>query len=327
MAFHLDDDYSHATDIARWLMLAIMILVVGLRIYCRTSFGKNRLGLDDGITGFCVVISLVSCILMTVARANGAGQHTWTLSESQRVQALKWNIILDSVFAIICILKRILNYGEWTAVAFWGMCLSCQAGILATSVCPVAHGWDPSVPGTCADAKVLIDIGYFMSVYSCFLDLLLAFYPVPFIMRLKLPLKSRVAISVGMGLTSLAFAVSLYKLIRFGDIFALAAVDPAFPIPYLDLLAFTEACILIVCASIPTLGPFYRQVGDWWREPKGDSKRSEEHTGSYDSEATFAHQGEAQNRRFTDEIPLVRITSNSNEAEEQVIDQAGYHSS
>ncbi|KAK8097409.1 hypothetical protein PG984_016548 [Apiospora sp. TS-2023a] len=324
MAFHLDDDYSHGTDIACWLMLAIMILVVGLRIYCRTAFGKSHLGLDDGITVFCLVISLVSCILMTVARANGAGQHTWSLSDSQQVQAMKWNIILDSVviwtftmpkFAIICILKRILNYGKWTAVVFWGMCLTCQAGILATSVLwfkqcsPVAHGWDPSVPGTCADPKVLIDIGYFTSVYSCFLDLLLAFYPVPFIMRLKLPLRSRVAISVSMGLTSLASAVSLYKLIRFGDIFALAAVDPAFPTPYLDLLAFTEACILIVCASLPTLGPFYRQVGDWWRDPKGDSNSSEQH--SYDSEATFAHQGEAHDRRLTDELPLVRITSSS----------------
>ncbi|KAK8035793.1 hypothetical protein PG991_001866, partial [Apiospora marii] len=315
-------------------------VVVGLRIYCRTAFGRNNMGLDDGITIFCVVISLVSCILMTVASLNGVGQHTWSLSGPQQVQALKWNIILDSVviwtftmpkFAIICILKRILNYGIWTTVAFWGLCLTCQAGILVTSVwwykqcSPVAHGWDQSIPGTCADAKVLIDLGYFTSGYSCFLDLLFAFYPVPFILRLNMPLKSRVAMSVAMGLTSLAFAVSLYKLIIFGDVFALAAVDPAFPIPYLDLLAFTETCILIICASLPTLGPVYRHVRDKWQGPKGEMNESEEH--SYNSEPAVALQDEAPDRRrysskgiskneeraeqSTDELPLVILTTSS----------------
>lgn len=177
---------------------------------------------------------------------------------------------------------------------FWSLALSSQACILATSVwwfkqcTPVEYGWDRNIPGgSCASVSVLANLGYFTSAYSAFLDIVFALYPIPFIMRLNMPLKSRIAVSIALGLSSLACIVSIYKLAIFGDIFAILAEDPtcelpaswnlypsAFdtatdPVPYLDILGVAEGAILIICASLPTLGPLFRQARDRYGNSSG----------------------------------------------------------
>ena len=163
------------------------------------------------------------------------------LDATQIPRALKWNVIISSVliwvfslpkFAMICTLKRILDYGLKTTIAFWFLALTSQASILATSIwwwkqCdPVEYGWDQSIEGTCAPIKVMSDLGYFTSAYSAFLDLFFALYPIPFVMRLNMRLKNRIAVSVALGLSSLAFIVSIYKLAIFGEIFEQLAMNP-----------------------------------------------------------------------------------------------------
>jgi hypothetical protein len=149
-------------------------------------------------------------------------------------RALKWNVIISSVliwtfslpkFAIIAILRRILDYGLKTTILFWGLALSSQACILATSIwwykqCdPVEFGWDRTIPGgKCASTKVMSDLGYFTSAYSAFLDVFFALYPIPFNMRLNMPLKNRILVSIALGLSILAFVLTIYKLTIFGKI-------------------------------------------------------------------------------------------------------------
>lgn len=45
-------------------------------------------------------------------------------------------------------------------------------------------------------------------------------------MRLNMPLKSRIAVSVALGLSVLACIVSIYKLAIFGSVFEILAEDP-----------------------------------------------------------------------------------------------------
>lgn len=174
LSYHcLDVDYPSA-------------VIVGLRIICRMCFVRGRgrlgnLGLDDYITTVCVAILLLTCILVTIGSHYGLGRHMVSLEPADIVQALKWNVIISSIliwsfslpkFAIIAILKRILNYGTKTTVVFWGLALSSQAFILATSVwwfkqCkPVEYGWNRTIEGTCAPVSMLANLGYFTSAYS-----------------------------------------------------------------------------------------------------------------------------------------------------------------
>lgn len=277
MTLWKEKDYGVLADRAVWAMLAVLVVVVGLRIFCRVLYGRNKLGgglgIDDYITVGCLVVFLGTCILVTLGSSYGLGRHYTDIPEDKRVQALKYNVVISSVliwtfslpkFAIIAVLKRILEYGTKTTILFWGLALSSQACVFATSVwwfeqcSPVEYGWNQMIKGSCANISVLADLGYFTSAYSAFLDILFAIYPIPFIMRLNMPFKKRVLVSIALGLSALACVVSIYKLAIFGQVFEILVTDPTYPVPYLDILGTAEGCILIVCASLPTLGPLFR---------------------------------------------------------------------
>ncbi|KAI1099514.1 hypothetical protein F4804DRAFT_321753 [Jackrogersella minutella] len=271
------DDYDVFANRVLWALFGITTIIVILRIICRLRYGPRRragIGLDDYITIFCLILSLVVSILITIATGYGLGKHSYELDDQQRTTALKYNVFINAIliwqfslpkFAIIAILKRILDYGTRTTVAFWTLGITSQACIFAVSVwwfeqChPIEFGWDKSIEGgTCADVRVMISLAYLASAYSAFLDIFFAFYPIPFIMRLNMPLRSRVAVATAMSLSSLAFVVSIIKLSVLGEAFAISATDPTYPVPYLDILAMAEGYILIICSSLPTLGPLLR---------------------------------------------------------------------
>lgn len=230
-------------------MLDVSVVVVVLRLYCRAQTGRKvlgALGLDDLVTLICLMIILSACILGTIASGWGLGKHFASLDAEHQVQAMKYNAIIDAViiwgfstpkFAIVFLLKRILNHGIKTTVLFWTLALIGQIVILATSIwvfkqCdPVNYQWDQygsnfDMTGTCAPIRILTGIGYFGSSYSAFLDVFFALYPVPFVMKLRMPLKSRISISLSLSLGAVACIISVYKLSILGKAFAIMGDDP-----------------------------------------------------------------------------------------------------
>ncbi|RDW59172.1 hypothetical protein BP5796_12096 [Coleophoma crateriformis] len=147
-------------------------------------------------------------------------------------------------------LQRLLNHGRMTTILFWGLALSSQACVLATSLWWFVHS---------------------------FLDIFFALYPIPLVLRLNMPLRSRIAVSISLSLSSLACIVSVYKLVIFEEIFNVLAEDPTYPVPYFNIFGIAEGCILIICGSLPSLGPLFRRArgrltsrdwsksGDWGR--------------------------------------------------------------
>lgn len=198
--------------------------------------------MDDFITLFCLLVLFVFCVLMSAALPYGVGKHFAALSDANKVKALKWNAILSALtpwictlpkFAIIMTLKRILNYGTKTAVVFWGLALSSQATVVAMTIwglvqCkPVARQWDQSIEGTCASPATYVDMAYVTYVYSTVLDVFFALYPVPFVMRLNMPLKARIGVAISLSISWVGFAISVYKFTIFPRLGALLATDPS----------------------------------------------------------------------------------------------------
>ncbi|KAI2602100.1 hypothetical protein GGR54DRAFT_553304 [Hypoxylon sp. NC1633] len=314
------NDYDTFANQVIWSLLGVTTIIVGLRIFCRLYIGRNQqvgLGLDDYVTVLCLVLSLVVCVLATIATGYGLGKHAYELDDDQRKKALKYNVIINAVliwqfslpkFAIIAILKRILNYGTRTAVLFWTLGLTSQACIFAVSVwwfkqCdPVSFGWDKSIKGgTCADIRIMSNLAYFTSAYSAFLDIFFAFYPLPFVMRLNMPLQARVAVAAALSLSSLAFVVSVIKLSALGDAFAISATDPTYTVPYLDILGIAEGYILIICSSLPTLGPLFRAAKQKLTSRDVNTNRSGVNVGSsgHSLHGSFL---DSKEHRLTDEI-------------------------
>ncbi|OTB14555.1 hypothetical protein K445DRAFT_318968 [Daldinia sp. EC12] len=327
------DDYDVFANQVLWSLFAISAVIVGLRIVCRLRFGTQQragLGLDDYITVFCLALSLVVCVLVTIATDFGLGKHAADLNDQEKADALKFNAIINAVliwqfslpkFAIIAILKRILNYGTKTAILFWGLGITSQACVLAVSVwwfkqCdPVEFGWDKSINGgTCADVKVMSNLAYFTSAYSAFLDIFFAFYPIPFIMRLNMPLRARIAVASALSLSSLAFVVSVIKLSALGQAFAMQETDPTYPMPYLDILGMSEGYILIICSSLPTLGPLFRVVKGKITSRGTSTNKSGANVGSslHSLHKSF---GRSKDQRSTDEMER-SIGGNSSSVDE-----------
>ncbi|KAI0846446.1 hypothetical protein F5Y00DRAFT_264640 [Daldinia vernicosa] len=314
------DDYDIFANQVLWSLFAVTTIVVALRVVCRLHYGTYQragLGLDDYITVLCLVLSLVVCILVTIATDFGLGRHVYELSDYEKTNALKYNAIINAVliwqfslpkFALIAILKRILDYGPKTAVLFWALGITSQACILAVSVwwfrqCdPVEFGWDKTIEGgTCADIRVISSLSYFTSAYSSFLDIFFAFYPIPFIMRLKMPLRSRIAVAGALSLSSLAFVVSVIKISALGRAFALSTTDPTYAVPYLDILGMSEGYILIICSSLPTLGPLFRAAKVKITSRVTGTNNSGANVGSslHSLHKSFGH---SKNQRSTDEM-------------------------
>ncbi|KAI7929154.1 hypothetical protein ACKVWC_009646 [Pyricularia oryzae] len=273
-------NWGAPTDIACWSMFAAIFILVSLRIFTRTYYGSRRsfrdLGLDDWITITCVVVFFVTCVLLSISIHYGIGTRMDEIKPPQNVkEALKWNIICSPIliwcfslpkFAVIATLKRILDYGRKTSILFWGLAVSSQICVLISSIwwvvqCrPIAKNWDPDVEGECASINVLGDLGYVTSAYSAILDIFFAVYPIPFIMRLNMQLRSRIVCSIAMGLGVLACAISVYKLAKFDETFEMLGKDPTYAVAVLNLLGMAEGAVLIICSSIPSLGPLYRAI-------------------------------------------------------------------
>ncbi|KAH6648183.1 hypothetical protein BKA67DRAFT_695094 [Truncatella angustata] len=274
------EQYGKIADKVFWGIFCLTAVIVALRFYSRAQTGRKfsgALGWDDLVTLLCLMIILAACILSTIAAGWGLGKHFDSLDAEHKVLAMKFNAIIDAViiwgfsmpkFAIVFLLKRILSHGIKTTILFWTLALIGQIVMLATSIwvfkqCdPIEYQWEqyrsPTVTGICAPISILTDIGYFGSAYSAFLDVFFALYPVPFVMKLRMPLKNRISISLSLSLGAVACFISVYKLSIIGRAFAIMGNDPTFPIPYLNTLGISEACVLIVCGSLPALGPIYR---------------------------------------------------------------------
>jgi hypothetical protein len=109
-----------------------LVVFVALRVGTRIFSKGGGLGMDDYITVLCVVVMLVTCILITIGTQYGLGRGMEAIDSQFIPRALKWDVIISSVliwtfllpkFAIIAILKRILNYGLKTTILFWGLAL------------------------------------------------------------------------------------------------------------------------------------------------------------------------------------------------------------
>ncbi|KAH8667102.1 hypothetical protein BX600DRAFT_436467 [Xylariales sp. PMI_506] len=328
-----DGRFGGIADIVCWVIFGVTAVIVSLRIYCRLRTGTKffgALGLDDLATVFCLMIILAECVLITIAARWGLGKHFDSLSPVQQVQAMKYNAIIDAViiwgfstpkFAIIFLLKRLLDHGIKTTIFFWTLALIGQITILVTSIwvfkqCdPVDYQWqqysgESDVTGTCAPVSILTGIGYFGSSYSAFLDVFFALYPVPFIMKLRMPVRVRITISACLSLGAVASIISIYKLTIMGAAFAIMGDDPTFPIPYLNTLGLSEACILIVCGSLPALGPLFRAAS---RKMTGDRRSASNSHRTYFTEDS--HGSQTRNR-------WTRINDKNNVGHETVINGA-----
>lgn len=186
---------------------------------------------------------MIFCILLSIGHGYGVGQHYATLSAVNKVESLRWGAILNSItpwmctlpkFAIVMTLSRILDFSKRTAILFWGLALTSQGTVVILTLwtflqcTPVPYQWDTSITGgSCVNPNIYLNLAYFTFAYSTALDVFFALYPVPHVMRLKMPLRTRIGVSLSLSLGLVGFAISIYKFTIFPEFGAVVATDPS----------------------------------------------------------------------------------------------------
>ncbi|KAH6656529.1 hypothetical protein BKA67DRAFT_552241 [Truncatella angustata] len=278
------DDESHGLIAHKvcWCLVSLTTVVIALRFYARLTAQPGNpfgaLGLDDAFAGLSWAVLLLTQIFIQVAADHGNGRHYDGLSRPQQIEVMKWNTIIEAVIiwafslpklAIVALLRRILMFGLRTSVVLWGLAFVGQVLIFSTSVfifiqCnPAEKNWNKDVDGICLPDSTIIAIEYFVSSYSAFLDMFFALFPVPFVMRLNMPLKTRIAVSTALSIGVLAGIVQAYKLSILGTSFKYTTLDPTYPLPFLNLFCLLEACLLLITCSLPALGSLVRKAKDY----------------------------------------------------------------
>ena len=168
----------------QWLFAITAVVIVSLRLYCRTKFGKG-LGLDDyvlvaGAVGLvpCLnsysktctddteqIVGLPNPFLVTKWVHTGLGKHIQCLDPARAYATLQWSIAsqalhiaclgLVKVSLCLCVLRvidrveRRISTFLWVNIALVGATHAAQLAMLLAECRPLNALWDLGVHGTC----------------------------------------------------------------------------------------------------------------------------------------------------------------------------------
>ena len=128
---------------------------------------------------------MINLGLIVKATAIGLGKHEQHLDPNDALQTIKWIFIVDPFgiigvalpkLAVVIFLARIVGPAKrlqiWTLyfLVISLLVLSGVSAILLFAQCsPPSAAWQPTVPHTCWNPKILADYSYFVGGISCFL--------------------------------------------------------------------------------------------------------------------------------------------------------------
>ncbi|KAF2875905.1 hypothetical protein BDV95DRAFT_591327 [Massariosphaeria phaeospora] len=241
---------------------------VAARLYVRAKI-LSRVGLDDWLILVSMLCGYLMLGLTIAAVRSGNGRHFATLSVEQKSGAILYTIagfcpgILSfgiPKLAVVALLTKITNPSRAHRIFLWLMtsgCLLILFGcviILFSQCTPARSQWDFSVKGVCWDRWILVYYAIVAGNISAAVDLYLAVYPAVVLYNLQINMKKKLALSVALGLGSIATAVAIYKSTRLP---ALASPDFSYDTSDITIWTSIEGNSIIIAACIPTLQPLF----------------------------------------------------------------------
>ncbi|RHZ73391.1 hypothetical protein CDV55_109019 [Aspergillus turcosus] len=245
-----------------WVLTGTAVVVVALRVLAKMKIRQFRM--DDVVMIFALILGIIAGSLNTVAVKYGYGLLDETVPEPAATLGRKYYTIGQAVLilctavgraAFVLYLLAILGGQKrqriiLTALAVLEVLFNSVAVILIFATCtPVAMLWDYTMRGTCAPIGILIDFGYWQSVFNTVVDLYLAVVPTYIVWHLNLKIGVKISLVVLMSCGLVAMAAALAKTIQLPEINNDGLGGT------LDLIrwGYIEANLVIICASLPCL--------------------------------------------------------------------------
>ncbi|KAK3377074.1 hypothetical protein B0T24DRAFT_509333, partial [Lasiosphaeria ovina] len=208
--------------------------------------------------------------IIIAATQYGIGRHYRSLRHQDTVEAHRLmgtanffgigSIAISKSSFAVTLLR--LSFRTWHRVLVWfiivtvNLALWTTAAFIFTSCSPIARVWDPLVPGTCWNGRMLLDYNIFTGAWSAAMDFVLALFPWLLIMRLNMRRVEKiggcVAMSLGVlsGITAIIKTSYINQSAKWRDYSSI------------DLLIWSaaETAVVITAASIPFLRLALREV-------------------------------------------------------------------
>ncbi|EEU38096.1 uncharacterized protein NECHADRAFT_84327 [Fusarium vanettenii 77-13-4] len=269
-------DLSESQD-REILTSVITIMVIGitaviLRLAARLK-SRARLGLDD----YCVLAALTfaigTAILCIISVPYGGGKHLWVVTSDEFTTLWKMTYAFVLIYATCVSLTKasILLYYRRIFGANWAhhICMGLVVGYWVSitiawfSGCrPVTYFWEqftkPTAKGYCMNTSLF----YFINgICAMLIDVAILIVPMPTLYKLQMPLRQKIAVGGILLLGAFVCVASIIRIIAMDKL--VKADDFTWRMAQVFIWSCCEPFVGIVCACLPTYGPFLRR---FWRK-------------------------------------------------------------
>ncbi|KAH9218779.1 hypothetical protein DL95DRAFT_457982 [Leptodontidium sp. 2 PMI_412] len=262
----LNETQSTAILSAVISLMVIATIFVVLRVVTRTIQKGTVFAVDD----YCIEMGLffahgtAACSLISLPY--GGGKHLWALDETQQI-LLAYVIIYAlavnfTKLSIVLFYRRIfgMNWGLWFCTF---LVVSYCVTVIATIVVScqsLEYFWTqfttPGATGHCINVSLFF---FANGIWAMLVDFCILIVPIPVILKLQMPKSQKLAVMLILLLGSFVFIASIIRIIILHII--VTSDDPTWAMGQLFIWPCCEPFIVIVCAYLPTLAPFFRR---WW---------------------------------------------------------------
>ncbi|KAK6067449.1 Cholesterol 7-alpha-monooxygenase 4 [Seiridium cupressi] len=331
-----DVDRALALTAAWWTEFAIASVLIFLRLWARRY--KRALGLDDAFMVVAWLCFLGDAITIQFMARNGGTRHFQYLTPDQQEYQLMLVVValdigiaatgLGKVAIGFTILRIIGDTSKWQR---WAVIFTITVTFLTGLVDLLLYTFrcgDPAVLWTlsrlataqCLNENSVLYFNNFTNAWQVFNDFFFSLLPMAVVWRLRMPLRRKVLLIVGLGLTLVTGCAGAVKAAMTGSL----TEDLTWSL--FDALIWfgIESMLIIVCGSIPTLHPlwerFIKQPRQGYTSNQGSSGNYTDNSykfkparsiGPYSSVASRTHHVSPMN---TSQVELTRLNPYQPEA-------------
>ncbi|KAI0543515.1 hypothetical protein F4679DRAFT_105452 [Xylaria curta] len=282
MSAPLPPDESRGTALEALLWTEFSVATVFIVLRLTTRHQMRSLGLDDVLMAGSWLFFLATAIAVQfAAQASGGMRHQVYLTEQELSFQLEITYVV-LVISIVCtalgkiaigatilrIVSSASSSERWVVWAVIGVTTVSSIIDIFISLFQCGRDpraiWDSALHATasCLDAEALNRYTTFTAVWQAFSDFTFSILPIFIVWRLRMPTQRKLILTFGLGLTLLTAGAAAAK----SSYIARPSIDQTWAL--FDVYAWlsTEALLIIMCGSIPSIYPMWSHMFQRRRE-------------------------------------------------------------
>ncbi|PGH14108.1 hypothetical protein AJ79_03225 [Helicocarpus griseus UAMH5409] len=262
------DDHSSLVTAIRVVISVLAFLIIfvcGLRLYLR-HFVLRRFGLDDVLVFISLILALGYNAVTIALVSFGAGTHFEEVSPEHRLVYGKlyfagmiiYIVVGFSIkLSLLVYLKDVFPKVVWLArtvngiIVFMVLFAISAEFVLIFHCKPIRASWDVRVTDyKCFSDNAMFGIFLYQAVIMFLIDAAIFTMPIPILLKLHLPLKTRLILAF---LFSFGLIACTAALIRFASLTFVTRENDTYLLAYSLICMNIEFNMALVAGSLPTL--------------------------------------------------------------------------